>query len=173
MADFGHSSVKDHPSDDDTCNAECGTKSYMAPEILSKQNYSGSSVDVWSAGVVLFIMLTGNPPFQIADNTDWWFSTIITGRLDRFWRAHLRVTKTISEPAQRFIEKMLQPNPDARSTIEHLLQTDAWLNEVDENSDEFTNFILPEMSKKVNQMNSEKEMERQRLHKCLEHQQQT
>ena len=63
-------------SDDAVLQTECGTKSYMAPEIISHQAYSGAAVDVWSAGVVLFIMLCGNPPFDIAARTDWWFNAI-------------------------------------------------------------------------------------------------
>ena len=37
----------------------CGTPSYMAPEIVQKKEYNGFSTDVWSLGVILFLMLTG------------------------------------------------------------------------------------------------------------------
>lgn len=72
------------------CYTECGTKSYMAPEVLAKTPYDGALADLWSAGVVLFIMLAGNPPFQTAVSTDWWFKAVSSGRYDRFWAAHLR-----------------------------------------------------------------------------------
>lgn len=72
------------------CYTECGTRSYMAPEVLAKQPYDGAQADLWSAGVVLFIMLAGNPPFQMAVSTDWWFRAVSSGRHDRFWAAHLR-----------------------------------------------------------------------------------
>lgn len=72
------------------CYTECGTRSYMAPEVLAKAPYDGALADLWSAGVVLFIMLAGNPPFQTAVSTDWWFKAVSTGRYDRFWAAHLR-----------------------------------------------------------------------------------
>ena len=45
-------------------NVFCGTPSYMAPEILSKEFYSGFLADVWALGIVLFIMLCGNFPFK-------------------------------------------------------------------------------------------------------------
>lgn len=74
LADFGLSNIT---TDADTVlETECGTRSYMAPEILEHNGYYGDSADVWSAGVVLFIMLTGSPPFDIANRKDWWFNAV-------------------------------------------------------------------------------------------------
>ena len=46
----------------------CGTPSYMAPEIVSKKEYYGPPVDVWSAGIVLYLMLVGHFPFKGTDD---------------------------------------------------------------------------------------------------------
>lgn len=69
---------------------ECGTRSYMAPEVLARQTYDGAKADCWSAGVVLFIMLSGNPPFQMARPGDWWFNQFLEKHPDRFWKSHKR-----------------------------------------------------------------------------------
>ena len=53
----------------------CGTPDYIAPEILKEQDYGGA-VDWWSFGVLLYEMLSGQPPFE-ADNEDELFESII------------------------------------------------------------------------------------------------
>ena len=62
LADFGLAAV--NLEMDTLCHTCVGTKSYMAPEVMARQGYDGAKADLWSAGVVLFIMLAGCPPFQ-------------------------------------------------------------------------------------------------------------
>lgn len=47
----------------------CGTTQYMAPEIVSRDNYRGGKADIWSCGVVLFILVAGYLPFD-SNNSD-------------------------------------------------------------------------------------------------------
>jgi MAP/microtubule affinity-regulating kinase len=42
----------------------CGTPSYMAPEIVSRQEYRGDKADIWALGIVLFALLQGCFPFK-------------------------------------------------------------------------------------------------------------
>ncbi len=48
----------------------CGTPSYMAPEIINKIEYCGKMSDVWSLGILLFVMLIGKYPFQGKNDND-------------------------------------------------------------------------------------------------------
>jgi serine/threonine protein kinase len=129
VADFGLSSIND-PEQDPTnpLRTECGTKSYMPPEMLMHWPYHGSQADIWSSLVVLFIMLSGNPPFQLANVQDWWFKQIASNKRDRFWRAHLKSSPFFPQSAQEFIDRSLIPDPRRRPTIDDL-KNDIWMQQ--------------------------------------------
>lgn len=69
-------------------NTYLGTETYMAPEIHLKLPYSGVSVDLFAAGIILFIMYSGTPPFNKADPKDNYFKQLCTNKHDLFWYAH-------------------------------------------------------------------------------------
>ena len=64
IADFGLSINKSGNYGLGVMYSRVGTKNYMAPELLEKRPYRGTSVDIFAAGVVLFVMATGTMPFE-------------------------------------------------------------------------------------------------------------
>lgn len=58
---------------------------YMAPEIKEGKAYSGRQVDVFSLGVILFIIVQGIFPFKEARKEEYFYSLILTGRLDTYF----------------------------------------------------------------------------------------
>lgn len=81
----------------------------MAPEVL-KQSY-GKECDVWSLGVILFIMLSGYPPFGGDDEREIFYNTNnqpLEFSLDEW--------KNVSADAKNLISKMLDKNPKTRIT---------------------------------------------------------
>lgn len=148
VADFGLSS--DKTKFQEYLSTECGTKAYMAPEVLSKSRYIGEKSDCWSIGVVLFIMLSGNPPFQIADTNDWWFKQLATNRPERFWKAHLSYYPSFPRQAMTVIGRMFQPNPKYRTTVTEIKQ-DMWMNLQKLNDEELYNEMRGRKLKVENQ----------------------
>ena len=86
-----------------------GTPYYVAPEVLSG-DYD-SSCDIWSLGIILFILLCGYPPFE-GDNNKEIFKNVLKQKLkfeDKDW-------KNISAEAKDLITKMLDKDPKTRIT---------------------------------------------------------
>lgn len=77
ICDFGLSCLRQDP--DELLGTECGTRAYMAPEVLARKPYHGAKADCWSAGIVLFVMVSGNAPFKIAQRSDWWYTQLEHG----------------------------------------------------------------------------------------------
>ena len=48
----------------------CGTPSYMSPEIVARQAYSGPAADIWACGVILYVLLNGTVPFKAKTEKD-------------------------------------------------------------------------------------------------------
>lgn len=61
IADFGLSNIM---TDGEFLKTSCGSPNYAAPEVISGRLYAGPEVDVWSCGVILYVMLCGRLPFD-------------------------------------------------------------------------------------------------------------
>ncbi|XP_073269864.1 calcium-dependent protein kinase 8-like [Primulina huaijiensis] len=96
-------------------NEIVGSPYYMAPEVL-KRNY-GPEVDVWSAGVILYILLCGVPPFW-AETEQGVAQAIIRSVVD-FKRDPW---PKVSDNAKDLVKKMLDPDPSRRYTAQQVLE---------------------------------------------------
>ncbi|KAH8292755.1 hypothetical protein KR054_000361 [Drosophila jambulina] len=112
LADFGLACEVTEP-----LYAVCGTPTYVAPEILLEVGY-GLKIDVWAAGIILYILLCGFPPFVALDNQqEPLFDAIISGVYefpDPYW-------SDIGDGVRDLIANMLQSDPDVRFTSEDIL----------------------------------------------------
>ncbi|NXA34387.1 STK33 kinase, partial [Eudromia elegans] len=93
----------------------CGTPMYMAPEVISAHDYS-QQCDVWSIGVIMYMLLCGEPPFM-ASLEEKLFELIRKGDLC-FKNA---VWETVSEAAKQVLRLLLKVDPAHRITANELL----------------------------------------------------
>lgn len=104
----------------------CGKKNYMSPEIFAnRENFDGFAVDLWAAGVILYIMVTGFPPYDIPAERDERFQLIQQGLLHQqlqAWEIY------ISDEIGHLLQWMLRPNPAERPTLKQVMMHDWVLN---------------------------------------------
>jgi len=118
IADFGLS--KDFGAEQ--MATSCGTPDYVAPEVLQGEVYD-SAVDIWSIGVITYVLLCGFPPFY-GETQKELFENIMKGNYDfpdPEWTG-------VSEDAKTFIRRMLVVDPEKRLNAEQCLN-EKWLKD--------------------------------------------
>lgn len=108
----------------------CGKYNYMAPEIFKGQDFDGFAIDLWGAGVILFMMLTGLPPFEVPSYEDARYRQIVRGGLENMLRSWNR---PVSPEAADLMQNMLREDPRERLSLNEVrdhpwvLQEDVWV----------------------------------------------
>jgi len=108
IVDFG---LSNSYKDSGMLETACGSPCYVAPEMIAGKTYSGAAVDIWSAGVVLFVMLCGYLPFE-DKNTSKLYKKIMDGAFT--------IPEHISDSAKNLIRGILNTEPSVRYTIEDI-----------------------------------------------------
>jgi len=115
LGDFGLSKIVGDQNA--VLQTTCGTPIYVAPEVLMGEGY-GPEVDLWSVGVIMYILLCGFPPFfDDGKNMGLLFEQIMSGKFDfpaPYWT-------NISDAAKDLIGKLLQVDPKQRFTAAQAL----------------------------------------------------
>ncbi|XP_029299339.1 SNF-related serine/threonine-protein kinase [Cottoperca gobio] len=118
LTDFGFSN-RFQPGK--TLNTSCGSLAYSAPEILLGDEYDAPAVDIWSLGVILFMLVCGQPPFQETNDSE---------TLTMIMDCKYTVPPHISHACRDLIANMLQRDPKKRATLEEI-GAHEWLQGVD------------------------------------------
>ncbi|PIA42446.1 hypothetical protein AQUCO_02000114v1 [Aquilegia coerulea] len=94
----------------------CGTPNYVAPEVLRHQGYDGSAADIWSCGVILYVIMAGYLPF---DETD------LPTLYKKISTAEFFFPSWFSPALKLLIRRILDPNPKTRIQIVGI-KNDPW-----------------------------------------------
>jgi serine/threonine protein kinase len=107
-----------------------GKKYYMAPEIVAGGSYDPKAADVWSLGIVLFVMLTGSPLVSFASMSVKSFRAFKQAGVATVLQSW-GVAPSLPVSAMQLLAGMLEVNPLKRLTVEQVLGHDAmkeWLD---------------------------------------------
>jgi len=117
LADFGVCKVNygKNPKEIDRLTDICGSSGYMAPEVVKRTGY-GMAVDIWSLGIVAFLLLGGRFPFKADMNEEF------VAQAEGGVRFIGPVWEDVSDSAKDFIKACLEFDPKNRLTLSEALQ---------------------------------------------------
>ncbi|XP_073102292.1 CBL-interacting protein kinase 9 isoform X2 [Elaeis guineensis] len=116
VSDFGLSAFAPQIREDGLLHTACGTPNYVAPEVLDDKGYDGTASDVWSCGVILFVLMSGYLPFDEPN---------LMALYNKIFKADFSFPSWFSSSAKKLIKRILDPNPHTRMTLPQILE-DEW-----------------------------------------------
>lgn len=99
----------------------CGSAAYAAPEVVNGTPYNPKLSDVWSLGIILFIMLNASMPFDDSN-----LRKLLKDQMTRNWVFRSRVRDTISSSAKSIVRHVLEPDITLRLTLDRVI-THEWV----------------------------------------------
>ena len=113
ISDFGFSRELPPNMKPDDLLTYCGSPAYAAPEIIKKEKYS-ISADIWSFGIILYVLLYGRFPF---------FSSNIMETMKKIVYDQPLFNNSISDDANQLLKRMLTKSPTKRITLKEISET--------------------------------------------------
>lgn len=114
ISDFGLSALYEHRCKDGLLHTQCGTPAYIAPEVLKTKGYDGAKADLWSCGVILYVLLAGFLPFQDEN---------LSTMYKKIFRADYEFPPWFSTDTKRIVSKLLVADPGRRIGIQGIMRT--------------------------------------------------
>ncbi|XP_045191435.2 SNF-related serine/threonine-protein kinase-like isoform X5 [Mercenaria mercenaria] len=131
LTDFGFSNMFNPGNKLET---SCGSLAYSAPEILLGDSYDAQAVDIWSLGVILFMLVCGKPPFQEVNDSE---------TLTMIMDCKYQFPPHVSQPCRDLVSLMLRREPGNRATLQQIEEHD-WLKT---GGDDIPHYHMPLISR--------------------------
>lgn len=113
ISDFGLSALAESKRQDGLLHTTCGTPAYVAPEVINRKGYGGAKADIWSCGVILYVLLAGYLPFHDPNLMEMY------RKIDK---AEFKCPNWIPPDARRLISKILDPKSNTRIPISRIME---------------------------------------------------
>ncbi|GMH26072.1 hypothetical protein Nepgr_027915 [Nepenthes gracilis] len=115
VSDFGLSALAQQVREDGLLHTTCGTPNYVAPEVINNKGYDGAKADLWSCGVILFVLMAGYLPFEDSN---------LMSLYKKIHKADFTCPPWFSSSAKRLIQRILEPNPSMRITTAEVIENE-------------------------------------------------
>lgn len=112
VTDFGLSALSECKWKDGLLHTTCGTPAYVAPEVISRHGYDGAKADIWSCGVILYVLLSSYLPF---------YDKNLLQMYRKISRSEYRCPNWFSPEVRHLLSRILDPNPYTRISIEGIM----------------------------------------------------
>lgn len=113
VSDFGLNALSESKRRDGLLHTTCGTPAYVAPEVISRKGYDGAKADIWSCGVILFVMLAGYLPFHDSN---------VIEMYRKISMAEYKCPHWLPPEARRLLSRILDPNPHTRISMGRIME---------------------------------------------------
>lgn len=122
VSDFGLSALTESKWRDGLLHTACGTPAYVAPEVLSRTGYNGAKADVWSCGVILFVLAASYLPFHERNLIEMY---------RKIAKAEYKCPRFFSPELKELLQGILDPDPNTRMSIARVKRS-AWYKKPNE-----------------------------------------
>ena len=111
ISDFGLSALYGSDHNSTLLHTTCGTPNYVAPEVLADKGYDGFSADIWSCGVILYVLLAGFLPFD---------EPSMSALFRKIIKAEFSYPSWFSPGVKELLSRILLPAPEKRFDISQI-----------------------------------------------------
>lgn len=113
VSDFGLSALWESKRQDGLLHTTCGTPAYVAPEVISRKGYDGPKADIWSCGVILFVLLAGYLPFHDSNLMEMY---------RKISKGEFKCPNWFPPEVRKLLSRILDPNPNSRISIARIME---------------------------------------------------
>ncbi|PQQ00391.1 CBL-interacting protein kinase 2 isoform X2 [Prunus yedoensis var. nudiflora] len=113
VSDFGLSALGESKRQDGLLHTTCGTPAYVAPEVINRKGYDGTKADIWSCGVILYVLLAGYLPFHDSNLMEMY---------RKIGKGDFKFPNWFSPEVRKLLSKILDPNPKTRISMAKIMQ---------------------------------------------------
>nr|WBR46438.1 CBL-interacting protein kinase 2 [Ammopiptanthus mongolicus] len=114
VSDFGLSALAESKHQDGLLHTTCGTPAYVAPEVINRKGYDGAKADIWSSGVILYVLLAGYLPFRDSNLMELY---------RKIGKGDFKFPSWFAPDVRRLLSKILDPNPKSRISLAKIMES--------------------------------------------------